>query len=64
MQADAALLEQVARLARSVTPVTARGWIAEADWNVPVVIDGCNVSPGDLGGAPQCRRDRNRPDLA
>jgi regulator of RNase E activity RraA len=34
--------------ARSVTPVTARGRIAEADWNVPVAIDGCTVTPGDL----------------
>lgn len=34
--------------ARSATPVTARGRIAEASWNEPVTIAGCTVAPGDL----------------
>jgi regulator of RNase E activity RraA len=34
--------------ARSATPVTARGRIAEVGWDVPVTIGSCRVTPGDL----------------
>lgn len=34
--------------APSVTPITARGRIAEADWNQPVTFAGREVRPGDL----------------
>ena len=34
--------------ARAATPSTARGRIVEDDWNVPVVIGGVSVCPGDL----------------
>lgn len=34
--------------ARSATPVTARGRIAEVGWNVPVTIGSHQVAPGDL----------------
>ena len=34
--------------ARSATPVTARGRIAELAWNTPVEFGGVTVSPGDL----------------
>lgn len=34
--------------ARAATPRTARGRVVEEAWNVPVTIDGIDVSPGDL----------------
>lgn len=34
--------------ARAATPSTARGRIVEDDWNVPVIIGGVTVCPGDL----------------
>lgn len=34
--------------ARATTPVTARGRVAEAGWNIPVVIGSVTVAPGDL----------------
>jgi 4-hydroxy-4-methyl-2-oxoglutarate aldolase len=34
--------------ARKSVPVTARGRIIETGWNESVLIDGCNVAPGDL----------------
>jgi 4-hydroxy-4-methyl-2-oxoglutarate aldolase len=35
-------------VARSATPVTARGRIAEVSWNEPIDIAGVSVHPGDL----------------
>lgn len=34
--------------AASTTPITARGRIAEADWNQPISFAGVSVAPGDL----------------
>ncbi|GMR24398.1 MAG: RraA family protein [Acidobacteriota bacterium] len=34
--------------ARAATPSTARGRIVEDDWNMPVIIGGVDVCPGDL----------------
>jgi 4-hydroxy-4-methyl-2-oxoglutarate aldolase len=34
--------------ARNAVPVTARGRVAEAEWNTPVTISGVTANPGDL----------------